>query len=51
MILLFSNNFSNAEAAGCRKHIALINAAHATVKEKPSLSNELKGIVQMIKAP
>lgn len=46
MILLFSNNFSNAEAAGCHMLIALINA----VKEKPSPSKELKGIVQMTRA-
>lgn len=37
MILLFSNNSGNAEAAGLIYHkpMALINAAHTTVKEKP----------------
>lgn len=52
MILLFNNNFSNAEAAGliCHNRMALINAAYATVKGKLSPSNELKGIVHMTKA-
>lgn len=51
MIFLFSNVFSNAEAAGliCHKPMALINAAHATVEKNPSPSNELKGIVQVTK--